>query len=369
MATPNMNLTLPTVGATVGPTWATQLNTAFTQVDAHTHVVGSGQGVPIAAAALSIDGDVPWNGNSILTLRSAQLNDLGTTNPGSGRIYNNGGDLYFTNGAGSPIQITASGGVAGSPGNITGLASPASASYALGTGFVWQSAALTASIMDCGPILLRTTTASSNAVTLTPAAATTAYTLTLPNAVPAANSFLTANTSGVMGYISQTGGITGSMIATGTVTPNNQSTFNSAATGYTTDSTTSTSFVNVGNTTTITTTGRNGTSNIVYVLRAVSGAGFMEIANNVDGLAAAEIRIRIQPLSTGVNAFENTQTITAYLQGVGTRYFRIPLSSFSGFYSIAATGAFQLQMQARISSGSGAPAVGFTNFVVACYEL
>ena len=51
--TPNMLLTLPNVGTTVGPAWANQLNTAFTQVDAHTHVVGANSGVPITSAALT----------------------------------------------------------------------------------------------------------------------------------------------------------------------------------------------------------------------------------------------------------------------------------------------------------------------------
>lgn len=368
MSTPNMNLTLPTVSTTVGPTWATMLNTALTQVDAHTHVVGAGSGVPISAAALAIDGDVSWSNHSLLSVGSVQLADQGTT-LGANRVYNNGGNLYFTDGNGVAIPITASGGVAGTPGSIAGLASPGGASWSAITGFVWTSAALTGAIMDCGPILLRTGTASSNAVTLTPASATTAYTLTLPNAVPAANSFLTANTSGVLGYVSQTGGITGSMIGTGTVTPNNLSAFNSAAPGYTTASTVLTTFTDLGNISTLNTVGRNGFSNIFYVLRAPTGAGFIEISNNVDGLVAAEIRIRITSITPTVNYLENTQTITAYLQGAGTRYFRIPLSSFSGFFQVGITGQFQLAIQARISSGSGSPTVGFTNFVVACYEL
>jgi hypothetical protein len=368
MSTANMGLTLPTVSTTIGPTWATMLNTAFTQVDAHTHVVGAGQGVPISAAALAIDGDVSWGDYSLLSVASVQLADQGTT-LGANRVYNNGGDLYFTNGSGTPVQITVGGSVAGASGNITGLTAPASASWSAITGFVWQSAALTGGIMDCGPILLRTSAASSNAVTLTPASATTAYTLTLPSAVPAANSFLAINTSGTLSYISQSGGITGSMIGTGTITTNNLSSLNSAAPGYTTASTTLTTFSALGNISTLTTVGRNGFSNIFYVLRSVSGAGFIEIANNVDGLVAAEIRIRISPSVPPIDYFENTQTITAYLQGSGTRYFRIPLSSFSGFFQVGITGAFQLQMQARITGGSGSPAVGFTNFVVACYEL
>ena len=42
MATTYMNLTLPTVGTTVGPTWASLLNTAITSIDSHDHSSGKG---------------------------------------------------------------------------------------------------------------------------------------------------------------------------------------------------------------------------------------------------------------------------------------------------------------------------------------
>jgi hypothetical protein len=51
MATPNMNLTLPVVGVTPGPTYATQNNAAFTTIDAHDH--SAGKGAPISTSGLS----------------------------------------------------------------------------------------------------------------------------------------------------------------------------------------------------------------------------------------------------------------------------------------------------------------------------
>ena len=170
--TPNMLLTLPNVGTTVGPAWANQLNTAFTQVDAHTHVVGANSGVPITSAALSIDAGVAFNNNPLTSASFVSLQDQAASLATAGSIYNNGGNLYFTDGSGTAIPITAAGGVAGSPGSIGYLSAPASANYGGGT-FIWQSNTSTAATMDCGPILLRTAVASSNAVILTPASATT----------------------------------------------------------------------------------------------------------------------------------------------------------------------------------------------------
>ena len=63
MATTNMNLTLPTVSITVGPEWATLLNAALTDIDAHDHT--SGKGVKITPAGLNINADLELNGNAI----------------------------------------------------------------------------------------------------------------------------------------------------------------------------------------------------------------------------------------------------------------------------------------------------------------
>lgn len=58
MATPDMGLVLPTVSVTPGPTWASQLNTAFNVVDSHTHVAGSGALIqPLSLTALAAAGD------------------------------------------------------------------------------------------------------------------------------------------------------------------------------------------------------------------------------------------------------------------------------------------------------------------------
>jgi len=49
--TPNMNLTIPTVGVTTGPTYATDINNALTTIDSHDH--SPGNGVAISNAGIS----------------------------------------------------------------------------------------------------------------------------------------------------------------------------------------------------------------------------------------------------------------------------------------------------------------------------
>lgn len=86
MATANMNLDLPTVGVTVGPTWASQLNTAITSIDSHDHT--SGKGVQIPSAALNIDADVDW-GNQNIT----NVTNIGTDTITVGGTLTAGGDV------------------------------------------------------------------------------------------------------------------------------------------------------------------------------------------------------------------------------------------------------------------------------------
>lgn len=106
MATPNMNLTLPTVGVTLDPTWATNLNAALTLVDSHNHT--SGKGVTVPTAGLNINADLSFGSNDATDLRSLALNNNVSTLP-SGDIralYASGGDLYYNNNSGNAIQLT-----------------------------------------------------------------------------------------------------------------------------------------------------------------------------------------------------------------------------------------------------------------------
>lgn len=124
MATsPNMNIDLPIVQVTIGPQWASDLNEAIgTTIDAHDH--SPGKGVPITPAGIAINSDLSFNNNRAIAVAQTifQEQDAAPTgNPNAGSVYVVNGDLYYTNGAGVPVQITVGPVVnaAGSAGNWT----------------------------------------------------------------------------------------------------------------------------------------------------------------------------------------------------------------------------------------------------------
>lgn len=105
MATINMSLNLPTVGVTVGPTYATLNNTAFTTIDAHDHTTGKGVQVP--TSGININASLEFNSNSAVEVTFIGLESQGSK-PGTVRsVYvNSSNDLYYENASGTEVQIT-----------------------------------------------------------------------------------------------------------------------------------------------------------------------------------------------------------------------------------------------------------------------
>lgn len=200
LITPNMNLPEPVVGSESGPQYATDINACMTIIDQHDHTTGNG--VQITPAGLNINSALVFNSQDATGLRSVRFTAQGSPLAGGsdlGCLYESGVDLYYNDGSGNQVRITQSGGVAGSPGSISNLTAPASASYvAANTKFVWQSAANTSAYMDCSSILMRNLTANSHALTLqAPAAMAADYSITLP-ALPASQKIMTLDASGVV---------------------------------------------------------------------------------------------------------------------------------------------------------------------------
>lgn len=378
--TPNMNLTLPVPSTTPGPQWATQVNSAFNVIDQHNHTFGSGVQVP--TAGLNINSDLSFNGYSAINLKGSVYSDVNGVAPTStSQVYVNNGDLYFVDGSGTQIPITVAGSIAAAQGNISNLVAPAVAAWDIGSAtFIFTKDTNEAASFDIGPVTIRRTSVSSFGVTLQPASGiATNYTLNLPVNVPIANSFLTATTGGDIGYVSQSGGITGSMIGTTTVTGSNLASatvtndklapisVGSTTTGS--GSTTSSTFTQLGNTSTITTVGRSGTSTIAYVLQSLDATtlGSIELKDTVDSLVTAELRMSIIDVATSTEYFHNTQSIIAPILATPGRFFRYPLSSYSGVFQIGFAGQFQLKMKARITSASGT--VSIYNFRIFAYEV
>lgn len=114
MATTFMNLNLPSPTITLGPTWATQLNTALETIDNHDHSSGKGQRIP--SSGININADLSFNSNAITALKQGAFSSQPATLSGaanSNSVYVSGGNLYFTNGSGVAIQLTSGGSIIG----------------------------------------------------------------------------------------------------------------------------------------------------------------------------------------------------------------------------------------------------------------
>lgn len=109
--TPNMNLVLPDVLLTPGPTYANLINTAQAAIDAHDH--SSGKGVRITPSGLNISSDLSFQETSNATnLRTVRFYNntsisLGAADRGCFYVLNN--ELYFIDGAGNSLQLTLGG--------------------------------------------------------------------------------------------------------------------------------------------------------------------------------------------------------------------------------------------------------------------
>ena len=117
-----MNLTLPTPGERLGPTWATDINTALTSIDGHDHV---SVGRQLGSAAIGIDADLSFTvvtSTSTTAFAATNMKYLGlslNTTPSTSLpaasfpnvafAGGTAGDLFFNDGSGNQIQLTSAG--------------------------------------------------------------------------------------------------------------------------------------------------------------------------------------------------------------------------------------------------------------------
>lgn len=205
MATTYMGLTLPTVGSTAGPAWASQLNSALTLVDSHDHT--SGKGTLIPTAGLNINADLPFSNYNATSLRTVQLYNQGSPLGLASDLtclYASGGNLYYNNAGGTQIQITAGGALnAASIGGIGGdyATSTASVFYtdASKTFSFWQDSNQSASL-DVGNIIVREPgVASANGITIkSPSSLSAAYSLTLLGSLPSSTQPVSISSTGTL---------------------------------------------------------------------------------------------------------------------------------------------------------------------------
>lgn len=219
MSTPFMGLILPVPTVTPGPTYATENNTALTLVDSHDH--STGKGTPIPSNGISLNADLPFNNNNATLLRSTRYTDQGSALAlvtDVGCMYIASGNLYYNNGIGQAIQLTAGaalnatsiGGIGGDYGTSTASLFYTSASS---TFTFWSNANISASL-DGGPITIRENILNANGITISsPTSLAANYGLQLPTALPAALSFLTLDTSGNIAAPGYIDGVTLSLVS------------------------------------------------------------------------------------------------------------------------------------------------------------
>ena len=192
MTTSNMGLTQPTPTTATGPGWANSLNTNSGIIDVHDH--SSGKGVKIGAPGLNIQSDISTNGNRLSDAKSVVFKDQSSSLSATDArgIYSLNGNLFFVNGS-TDVQITNGTALAGTPGSVTGLVSPASIVFSA-QNFSFFYASSTFADLSCRNVNLYQ---GAYAMQLT-YGGTSSYTCTFPGAVPTQSALVVQNTSGTL---------------------------------------------------------------------------------------------------------------------------------------------------------------------------
>lgn len=364
----NMALPVPVVGTDPGPDYAYDLNSCLTLIDQHDH--SPGFGVQITPSGMNINADLVINSHNLTLIRSARYAAQGSPLALAADLncsYVSGVDLYYNDGNGNQVRLTQGGSVAGSTGSISGLSSPASASYvALSATFVWQSAANTPASLDAGSIILRNITANSNGITMNPPNALASnYSLTWMAALPGSTSFMGIDTSGnISAYASVSGGLTGTNLAAATITstqiaangiaysnlPVANTASSSASGGFTTSST---SFVQPTNLSRSITTSGRPVLVMVQPDGVSSSCGF-----EVDG--AGSVAIGYVSVSRGASVL-GISTISSSV--TGSPSITVPPSSIIAF-DTPASGTYTYTIKIRVDNAAYTMAANNMRLVV-----
>lgn len=199
---PNMNLRIPTVGAEAGPLYAIDVNYSMTVIDSHTH--NPGNGVQITPSGLNINADLPLNSNNLTLVRSVRFISLDSPPvnalPDIGCIYVSGNELYFNDySGGHQVQMTSNGSINyNGSGSIVGLPSGTASVAYINSVFVFQSSTTVPAVIDCGPVIVRNTIASSEGMTIYPPPSIAAsFDVTFPN-LPLSLSVLLMDPTGII---------------------------------------------------------------------------------------------------------------------------------------------------------------------------
>jgi hypothetical protein len=368
MATPNMNLTEIVPGVTPGPTYATNIVSNFSTIDSHDHTTGKGVRVP--SSGLNINADLPFGGNGATGLGKSQFNSLSGALSAAGdyrSVHVVNGELFYLDGSGNSVQITSSGSVSGSTGNITGLSSPASVTFSTNK-YVFKDTATSFAIMESSDVRLFEDAAGAitNYVALkSPASLAATYSLTMPAALPAGDRYVQSDNSGDLSFV-DADSIGSAMTEIGSnaiAAVRTRATGTSVAAGgvgiaiVNSFTTTSTSFVSVtGMSVTITTSGRP------VRLELVGASG-----------TSPNSQIRVSDSGSLCSSFFRFTRGGSNISGdrylAGTRSVGTEEIVWSGltYVDVVAAGTYTYAVQ--INGDTSASSVTFQNIALIAYEL
>jgi hypothetical protein len=133
MSTTYMNLDLPVVLSTLGPAWATQLNTALTTIDSHDH--STSHGVKITPSGLNINAALSFGNNVASNVQALTFySQPAALTTYKESIQSVGGSLFYINAAGVAVQITSGSAVNASVSSSWGVKVPVSYPYTVVSG-------------------------------------------------------------------------------------------------------------------------------------------------------------------------------------------------------------------------------------------
>ncbi len=335
--------TIPTVGVTLGPAYATAVNAVLTEMRTTLNAKVTPSGIDMNADLTMLSGGTRYGFTNVNRVSLYQQPSLLSAATYPAALYaNSAGELYFNDGASNQVKITSGGGLNGTPGSITG------AGYgSAGVEVNWDSGAGdyhmysgSGTYADVNARAFQISDASSNLLRLTVGSMSANYTLTLPAAVPGANTLMTMDASG-------------NVTNTGTPTTTSMTTTGTMAAGTS---------LTVG--TTLNVTGAVTVGSITGGSTSVGDLDVFSLNVGTDGIACSG------DIQAGTNRFIQVQGTGTYRHGEFVR--TIPASAgegtASGTLSIGSVGVWTAGGGAEevflpIQMKVGERIVGFTAYV------
>ncbi len=198
-----LNITLPTVGSTVGPDYATDINNAIQTIvdDVEAKVLPD-------EIRVNADFSYSYAGTAYGAVDVDRVSFTGKASLPSGGITESffvyDGEAYYQDGSGNNVQLTSAGSVSAAAGNITTTGTPAYATN--GVQLQWAGGDLEYRFLDDGTnghagIVIKDVQLRNGANSTTLESAVTAdYTLTLPTAAPGSTQLCQVASSGAISF-------------------------------------------------------------------------------------------------------------------------------------------------------------------------